>query len=63
MAPALGKWARFPLAGFLQCSGEPFLSDMLEEWGKEIDDSSMSGGLVHVTRGAFMILLVGTGCQ
>ena len=63
VAPALGKGARFPLGHFLQCSGEPFLSGMLEEWGKETDDSSMTGGLVHVTGGAFMILLVRTGCR
>ena len=63
VVPALGKGAQFPLGRFLQCSGEPFLSGMLEEWGKETDDSSMTGGLVHVTRGAFMILLVRTGCQ
>lgn len=63
MAPVLGTGARFPLAGFLQGSGEPFLSGMLEEWGKETDDSSVTGGLVHITGGAFMILLVETGCH
>lgn len=63
MAPALGTGAWFPQAGFLQGSGEPLLSGMLEEWGKETDDSSMTGGLVHITRGAFMMLLVGTGSQ
>lgn len=63
VAPALGRGHGFLWVASLQCSGEPFLSGMLEEWGKETDDSSMTGGLVHITGGAFMILLLGTGAN